>query len=82
MATNSDPLQEALRRIEEVDTAAGSKLDLSHLGLGPALRPDWFGWARLRRLSELKRLDLQDNRIEEIPAVGWKALGQLRNLNG
>jgi hypothetical protein len=76
----ADPLQEAMRRIQ--DAEGTNDLDLSNLGLGPVLRGDWPGWAALKRHDTLQFLNLGDNQITEIPAEGWQAIGQLVKLRG
>jgi internalin A len=76
----SDPLQEAMRRIQDAERTGSSKLDLSNLGLGPVLCGDWGGWEVLRRLDKLRNLNLGGNQITEIPAEGWQAVGYLVEL--
>jgi hypothetical protein len=73
----SDPLQEAMRRIQEAEATGAGKLDLSNLGLGPVLRGDWDGCEELRRLDNLWKLDLGENQITYIPDEGWIALGRM-----
>ena len=56
----SDPLQEAMRRIQDVEKTGSNELDLSSLGLGPVLGGDWDGWgsfapARQAPISEAHR---------------------------
>ena len=75
-----DPLQEAMRRIEEAERTSASDLRLSDLGFGPVLRPYWDGWERLGRLDELRFLYLDNNQIITIPVEGWDALGHLAGL--
>ncbi|MBV9770622.1 MAG: leucine-rich repeat domain-containing protein [Bryobacterales bacterium] len=75
-----DPLQEAMRRIEEAERTGAAELDLSKLALGPILPADWRGWEALGGLDKLRNLKLGENQISTIPAEGWKALGQLAGL--
>jgi internalin A len=76
-----DPLQEAIRRIQEAEGTRATDLDLSNLGLGPLLRADWGGWETLGRLDSLRHLNLGENQITAIPVEGWEALGRLVGLS-
>jgi len=77
----SDPLQYAMRRLQEAERTGARELDLSKLDLGPLLRGDWGGWEILGRLDKLKDLNLSENQITEIPSAGWEAIGRLARLS-
>ena len=57
-----DPVGQAMRRIQEAEETGATQLDLSKLGLGPALPAGWAGWEMLGRLDKLRHLDLFKSR--------------------
>lgn len=77
---HGNPLDYAIRALEEAERTGATKVDLSRQDIGQFVHDGWSGWQTLGRLHWLQELDLSHTGISSLSRDAWEALGQLTAL--